>query len=106
MEGDRARIALEAYPGLFARSVTRESYKNDSKSKQTPGRRAARARICAALPALMNSSLKKLLVEDASGDSLDATICAAQAAWGWQRRRRNFGLPARVHPCEGWIVGA
>ena len=25
---------------------------------------------------------------------------------GWQRRRRNFGLPPRVDPVEGWIVTA
>ena len=105
--GDRSRIALEAYPGLFARSIVgRTSYKNDAKAKQTSGRRQARERILAALPVKVSTTLRKQLIADASGDSLDAVICAAQSASGWQRRRRNFGLPTRVDPVEGWIVTA
>ena len=38
-----ARIALEAYPGLAARAITRGSYKSDEKRKQTPERRRRRA---------------------------------------------------------------
>ncbi|MEO8144570.1 MAG: DUF429 domain-containing protein [Betaproteobacteria bacterium] len=104
--GDRSRIALEAYPGLFARSITRESYKNDSPSKQTLARATARQAIASALPVAMPKRLRQDLVDDATGDSLDAVICAVQATWGWQRRRRNFGLPARTDPVEGWIVSA
>jgi hypothetical protein len=85
--GDRSRIALEAYPGLFARKILgRASYKSDTRSKHTRERRLARLKILDALEI--------------------AAICAAQAAWGWRRRARNFGLPARVQACEGWIVGA
>jgi hypothetical protein len=105
-KGNRSRVALEAYPGLFARSITRQSYKNDSASKQTSERKVARRKIVAALPATMRSGLKKQLIEDATGDALDAVICAVQAAWGWRRRRRNFGLPGRIESCEGWIVSA
>jgi hypothetical protein len=105
-EGDRARVALEAYPGLFARSVTRDSYKNDSPSKQTRARELARREIVRALPASMPRPLLRELVSDASGDALDAAICAVQAAWAWRRRRRNFGLPDRIESCEGWIVSA
>jgi hypothetical protein len=105
-DGDRSRVALEAYPGFFARSVTKLSYKNDAVSKQTPERRAARKKIVAALPVTMSSRLKHQLIDDASGDALDAVICAAQAAWGWRRRRRNYGLPDRIESCEGWIVSA
>ena len=105
--GDRSRIALEAYPGLFARGIVgRTSYKNDDARKQSPERRAARRRICAALPARMTPALRKILIDDPSGDSLDAAICAVQAAAAWRLRRRNFGLPARVDPVEGWIAGA
>jgi hypothetical protein len=104
--GDRSRVALEAYPGLFARLITRKSYKNDARSKQTPERRRARQAIIRALPVEISKQLRQKLIEDASGDSLDAVICAVQAAWGWRRRRRNFGLPARVDPVEGWIVSA
>ena len=44
------------------------------------------------------------LVEDASGDSLDAVLCLMQAAWAQQQP--TWGLPARIDPLEGWIVGA
>jgi hypothetical protein len=104
-DGDRSRVALEAYPGLFARSVIgRTSYKNDTKAKQTAARRAAREQIVRRLP--IKTRIGKLLIDDGSGDALDAVICAVQAAWGWRRRRRNFGLPDRIESCEGWIVSA
>jgi len=106
-EGDRSRVALEGYPGLFARRVIgKTSYKNDSKAKQTAARRRAREKIFAELPIKVKTEIRRQLINDASGDSLDAVICVVQAAWGWQRRRRNFGLPARIEACEGWIVSA
>ena len=40
---------VEAYPGVLARAVTTESYKNDNRKKQTPGQREARGRILEAL---------------------------------------------------------
>ena len=105
LQGDRTRIALEAYPGLLARKIIgRVSYKNDSAAKQTPARRDAREKIVNHLP--IQTGIRKQLIEDASGDSLDAAICAVQAAWGWRRRGRNFGLPDRIESCEGWIVSA
>lgn len=105
--GDRSRVALEAYPGLFARRILGSaSYKNDSKAKQTAARLAARKRLLKKISITTSAALRRQLIDDATGDSLDAVICAVQAAWGWQRRRRNFGLPARIEPCEGWIVSA
>lgn len=107
MDGDRSRVALEAYPGLLARSVVgRESYKSDTPSKQTAARRAARRRIVASLPIHASKALGRRLVEDASGDALDAALCAVQAARGWRQRASGFGLPADTHPVEGWIVSA
>ena len=44
------------------------------------------------------------LVEDPSGDELDALLCATQAAWAWAKRNQNFGLPADSDPLEGWIA--
>ena len=114
-EGDQARVALEAYPGFVARQVAgRASYKSDDRAKQTPGRRAERKRIVAALqqggiawlPRLdLPPTLRRVCLDDASGDALDAVLCALQAAWGYERRARNFGLPAHLDPLEGWIVG-
>lgn len=114
-DGDPARIAVEAYPGLAARAITRTSYKSDEVRKQTPARRAVRGAIVARLRrdggpfgfrlegarALLAS-----LADDGTGDRLDAVLAAMQAAWCWRRRARNFGLPRDVDPLEGWIATA
>jgi hypothetical protein len=112
-EGDPSRIALEAYPGLVARGITRASYKNDAPAMQTPERRAARLQIIKALEAgdypqkvtLDAGKFRRQLLDDGSGDLLDAVLCALLAAWGWQRRDQCYGLPPH-DPLEGWIVGA
>ena len=114
-DGDRSRVALEAYPGHVARSIVgHTSYKSDDRAKQTPGRRAARARIvkamedgaCDWLPRLvLAKAIRRQCLADGSGDTLDAVLCALQAAHGQQHRRRNFGLPRGLAPMEGWIVG-
>ena len=113
--GDVARIALEAYPGLLARAITRESYKSDERAKQTTARRKSRAAIVAALMGGTRlagcqldspARLSRTLISDASGDRLDAVLAALQAACAWRRRHDNFGIPRDVDPCEGWIVGA
>ncbi len=113
-DGDTTRIAVEAYPGFAARALTRESYKSDEARKQTPARRAARAAIVRALrrgePLGLrleaSRALLAALVEDATGDRLDAALAALQAAWCWRRRARNFGLPRAADPLEGWIATA
>ncbi|MCW3480808.1 DUF429 domain-containing protein [Neisseriaceae bacterium JH1-16] len=112
-DGDAQRIALEAYPGFLARQITRASYKSDDKARQTEARRVERARIAAALEAgalpgwpmlTLAAELRTALLDDGSGDALDATLCLLQAAWAEQRRERCFGLPADIDPLEGWIV--
>ena len=112
--GDRERVALEAYPGLLVRKQLglRNSYKSDTRAEQTPERTAARRRIAQALLAgrplgialALESRLKASLVQDGTGDLLDAVICAVQAAWA--ARRPGYGLPARLVRGEGWIVSA
>jgi hypothetical protein len=111
-EGDRSRVALEAYPGLLVRKQLglRASYKSDTRADHTPERKAVRRKIVAALQAgkplgvkLDSSpSLERLLIGDGSGDSLDAVICAAQAAWA--AGRPQFGFPRQAFAGEGWIV--
>lgn len=111
--GDPSRIALEAYPGLVARSITKASYKSDERAKQTPARRAARLHIVDILEGglyplgirLAPGSHRNALIDDASGDLLDAALCGLLAAWAWQRKDARFGLPD-FDPLEGWIVGA
>jgi hypothetical protein len=113
--GDPRRVAVEAYPGLAARAITRASYKTDEARKQTPERRRARAAIVSRLTrdggpfgfALRGTrSLQRSLVDDASGDRLDAVLAAMQAAWCLKRRARNWGLPPAIDALEGWIATA
>ena len=120
--GDPNRMALEAYPGLLARSVLgNTSYKSDDKARQTPDRLIARKTLINALesglvPLLQGAQLRlKLshaqrdaLADDASGDSLDAVLCLLQAAWAQTQHSAGhpcWGLPP-FDPLEGWIVTA
>ena len=121
--GDQAdppkRIALEAYPGLLAREILgKRSYKSDAKAKQTAERLIARKDLVTALElgqTRLNLRLKlshaqrDALIDDASGDSLDAVLCMMQAAWAQQQHDlgvANYGLPVGFDPLEGWIVTA
>lgn len=109
-DGDSKRVALEAYPGLLVRKQLgiRESYKSDTRSEQTPERAVARMRIVRALkggrPLGIKLKTSVALAADGSGDTLDAVICAVQAAWA--ARQPGYGLPARVPNAEGWIITA
>jgi hypothetical protein len=115
-DGDRRRVALEAYPGLLARKQlgVRQSYKSDTRSEHTPARRAARRAIVHALKdgrplgiaVEASGRIERLALGDGSGDTLDAIICATQAAWAWQRRASRYGLPPDAPAAEGWIVTA
>jgi hypothetical protein len=62
--------------------------------------------LCAGRPLgiTLKAKHKAALIEDGSGDLLDAAICALQACWA--ARRRNYGLPVALVPAEGWIVSA
>lgn len=111
--GDPHRIALEGYPGLVARMVTRASYKSDERAKQTPERRSARVAIVTALEEgrhplgvriEMKKRLRQRLIADGTADWLDAVLCAVAAAWAV--RQPNYGMPATMDPVEGWTAGA
>lgn len=114
--GDPQRVALEAYPGLLARElVGRRSYKNDDRSRQTPERLIARKDILTALEAgrtrldvrlKLTHAQRDALVDDASGDRLDAVLCLLQAAWAQRQGPPRYGLPEELDPLEGWILGA
>lgn len=113
---DAGRVALEAYPGLLAREVlAARSYKSDDKAKQTPDRLIARKDLVTALEhgqtrlgvrLKVSHAQRDVLIDDASGDSLDAVLCLIQAAWGAQQGAPRYGLPAEVDPLEGWILTA
>jgi hypothetical protein len=123
------RIALEGYPGLLARELLcqldrtlpggrQRSYKNDAKTAQTPERLIARKDIVTALEngqtrlglrLKLTHAQRDWLVDDATGDALDATLCLMQAAWAEQQHQlghARYGLPESIDPLEGWIVTA
>jgi hypothetical protein len=111
------RIVVEAYPALMARRFA-GSYKSDTAKKQTPERHVARTAIAQGvtgqamlgifgLTVRLDDTLAQASIDDASGDTLDAVLCAIQAAWAYQNRTRGFGIPTRNHPvvrAEGWIT--
>ena len=124
------RIAVEGYPGLLARELLQQagqsaglsaktrSYKNDAKALQTPERLIARKDMLTALEngqtrldlrLKLTHAQRDRLVDDATGDSLDAVLCLMQAAWAHQQHKDGkprYGLPAEVDPLEGWIITA
>jgi hypothetical protein len=112
--GDPARVALEGYPGLLARElIGNRSYKSDDAHKRTDDRLWARLAIVDALlegrtrlklSLTIEPGLRAALLDDASGDALDAVLCLVQAAWA--AGQPGYGLPAQIDPLEGWIVSA
>lgn len=119
-DGDLRRVALEAYPGLLAREILqgRRSYKSDDVLRQTPERRQARmdmvAELCRGqgtrrlgLQLVVSSEHREALVDDASGDTLDAVLCLLQAGWAQRQHAAGaplYGLPPGLDPLEGWIL--
>lgn len=112
-------VGLEAYPGMLAREVLeRRSYKSDDRHKQTADRLIARKDLIHALESgqhrlqlrlKLSHAQRDMLAQDPMGDALDATICMVQAAWAAQcavQGDARYGLPEKMDPLEGWIVGA
>lgn len=114
--GQALRVALEGYPGLLAREVLgRRSYKSDERHKQTPERLIARKDLLTALEhgqtrlglrLKLTHAQRDALIDDASGDSLDAVLCLLQAAWAQGQGAPHYGLPPGMDRIEGWIVTA
>jgi hypothetical protein len=118
------RVGLEAYPGLLARELlqatgnARRSYKNDAKALQTAERLIARKDMLTALEngqtrlglrIKLSHAQRDALVDDGSGDLLDALLCLVQAAWAQQQHEQGhprYGLPAQTDALEGWIITA
>lgn len=113
------RAALEGYPGLLAREILgNRSYKSDDKARQTPERLIARKDLITALEhgqtrlglrLKLSHAQRDTLVDDASGDSLDAVLCLLQAAWAqteYEKGCSRYGLPAEMDSLEGWIITA
>jgi Protein of unknown function (DUF429) len=101
-------VALEGYPGLLAHElIGRRSYKNTDDGE----RRLARSDMLSQLQkgsgrlkviVKLTPKMRAVLLDDASGDALDAVLCMVQAAWA--SRQTGVGMPHPVDPVEGWIA--
>ena len=110
------RIVVEGYPALVARKwLGKRGYKSDERNKQTEEHTQARRDLLAGLcsPALlthynlcltMSESMASTLIEEPMGDTLDALLCAIQAAWVYTQRDNGYGIPLDCDKNEGWIV--
>ena len=111
-----SRKVVEGYPALVARRwIGKCSYKSDDRARQTADKVAARQRILGGLrsPQLLDTYGCRLemteaqadsFAQDATGDDLDALLCAVQAAWAYSQRDNGYGIPADCDRVEGWIV--
>jgi hypothetical protein len=103
-------VALEGYPGLLAHElIGARSYKNHDGAERLIARKdivdaLEQGRTRLGLRLKLTHAQREGLVDDASGDRLDAVLCLAQAAWA--SGRPGWGMPEGVDPVEGWIVTA
>ena len=109
-KGDGQRVALEGYPGFLAfELIGFRSYKNSDGADRLIARKdivdaLEQGRTRLGLRLKLSHAQRESLVDDASGDRLDAVLCLVQAAWA--SAQPGYGLPADVDPVEGWIVTA
>ena len=110
LAGDATRVALEGYPGALAYAlIGRRSYKNDADAARLIARKdmveaLEQGRVPDAPRLKLAHAQRDALVDDASGDRLDAVLCLVQAAWA--TRQPGWGMPHAIDAVEGWIVGA
>ncbi|MBI1878698.1 MAG: DUF429 domain-containing protein [Chloroflexi bacterium] len=112
---DDTRMVVEAYPALVARRYGTGSYKNDVKRKQSPTQETARRAIVAGVHSdrlrgdygfslEFSDIITPSIIQDPSGDRLDAVLCAIQAAYAHRQRDHNYSIPPDCDSVEGWII--
>jgi hypothetical protein len=108
--GDEARVGLEGYPGWLAYElIGNRSYKNQDSADRLIARKdivdaLEQGRTRLGLRLKLTHAQRESLVDDASGDRLDAVLCLVQAAWA--AAQPGYGMPSDLDPVEGWIVTA
>lgn len=110
------RVAFEAYPGYLARKITTKSYKKDGKDGLSAQRVSVREQLVTALTSAaevvsgiqvdLPSALRAVCIQDGSGDTLDAVMCAIQVAQhvATVGQHGALGIPKCADPLEGWII--
>ena len=105
MQSPGERTAIEAYPGAVMDILIHErKYKSDTRAKQTPAHLLNRERAVRAIQTenpfgiTVNGGDFAAMVDDPTGDTLDAALCALQAAYAYQN-----GFPDSIDLLEGWI---
>ncbi|MGZ3621560.1 MAG: DUF429 domain-containing protein [Ktedonobacteraceae bacterium] len=111
-----SRIVVEGYPALIARRlIGKQSYKSDDREKQTRDRAMARNVIVNGLRSSeiekqyglrvhLSDEMSGRLVEDPTGDELDAVLCGVQGGWAWLQRVDNCQIEEAYKMIEGWII--
>lgn len=111
---DSPKIALEGYPALIARRFGK-SYKTDDKNKRKNQHLDVRSAILKGIQSpefqtefgfsiTLPTVMQKEMLNDPTGDRLDAALCAIQAAWAYTRRHKGYGVHKECHPNDGWII--
>jgi hypothetical protein len=109
------RVVVEAYPKLVAKRYGHGApYKAETRRKQTAAIRQTRVDIIGGLTSKsaqdygfhveIPDNIRERAVSDVSGDTLDAILCAVQAAWSHRTSDPPHGIPADCDRLEGWIV--
>jgi Protein of unknown function (DUF429) len=108
------RVVLEGYPALVARRwIGAVPYKTEH--RDNPLARARRLDLVQQLHSNeaeryyglrveTSRPLTRTLINDHSADSLDAVLCALQAAWAFTQRENRYGIPMNCDAMEGWII--
>ena len=95
--------ACSTFTYIEALGAQADNGKAEATAKKTAKELRGDTRLAIALDA--TPTQLEMLVDDATGDAIDALLCLVQAAWASQRAP-GFGLPEGIDPLEGWIVTA
>ncbi len=111
IDGDPNRCVVEAYPGVLARKANKLGYKSDTKAKQSNAHAQVRKDIVRYIQSPqclgvygVNIVFDCPLEDDPTGDTLDAVLCALQAAWAFNNLSDIEQKLTADHRLEGWIA--
>ncbi|MGQ9523589.1 MAG: DUF429 domain-containing protein [Armatimonadota bacterium] len=111
------RTVVEAYPKLVVHALVGKGVRYKSACGEAARRHAAdarrrilkaavgpRLRLAYGIHLSMCPEVFERCAQDHSGDTLDAVLCAVQAAWSMRQRAPRYGVPPTCNANEGWIV--